>query len=220
MSPTLEIVLWWVAFAGAHLVLSSLPVRTRLVAAMGERVFQGFYSLVVLGLFIPLVGTYFTHKHAGPVLWSIPSVPPVRWIMYAGVAVAFVLVVGSQVTPSPANLVPGEARPRGVLRITRHPFVMGTALWALIHLVANGTATAVAFFGGFVAFGLVGAKHQDARKIAANVPGYREFCAATPFLPFTGRETLRGLRELAPAAAIGVAATVVVRYFHATWFGG
>jgi uncharacterized membrane protein len=220
MSPTLEIVLWWVAFAGSHLVLSSLPVRTRLVAAMGERVFQGLYSLVVLGLFIPLVATYFTHKHAGAVLWSIPSVPPVRWIMYAGVAVAFVLVVGSQVTPSPANLVPGEARPRGVLHITRHPFVMGTALWALIHLVANGTATAVAFFGGFVVFGLVGARHQDARKIASNVPGYREFCAATPFLPFTGKETLRGLRELAPAAAIGVAATVVVRYFHASWFGG
>jgi len=44
--------------------------------------------------------------------------------------------------------------------------------------------------------------------------------AATPFLPFTGGETLRGLREAAPAAVIGVAATVVVRYFHAAWFGG
>ncbi len=220
MSPTLQVLLWWVAFAGAHLLLSSLPVRTRLVAAMGERVFQGFYSLVVLGLFIPLVGAYFAHRHTGSLLWSIPPSPLVHWIMYLGIAVAFVLVVGSQVTPSPANLLPGEARPRGVLRITRHPFVMGTALWALVHLVANGTATAVAFFGGFLVFGLVGAKHQDARKIASNVPGYREFCAATPFLPFIGGEPLRGLRELAPAAAIGVAATVVVRYFHAAWFGG
>jgi len=220
MSPTLEIVLWWVAFAGSHLLLSSLPVRSRLVAVMGERVFQGLYSLVVLGLFIPLVRAYFAHKHTGLLLWSIPPSLLVRWIMYVGIALAFVLVVGSQVTPSPANLVPGEARPRGVLRITRHPFVMGTALWALIHLLANGTATGVAFFGGFVIFALVGAKHQDARKIATNVPGYREFCAATPFLPFTGGETLRGLREAAPAAVIGVAATVVVRYFHAAWFGG
>jgi len=202
MSPTLEIVLWWVAFAGSHLLLSSLPVRSRLVAVMGERVFQGLYSLLVLGLFIPLVWAYFAHKHTGPLLWSIPPSLLVRWIMYVGIALAFVLVVGSQVTPSPANLVPGEARPRGVLRITRHPFVMGT------------------FFGGFVIFALVGAKHQDARKIATNVPGYREFCAATPFLPFTGGETLRGLREAAPAAVIGVAATVVVRYFHAAWFGG
>src|SRR5207245_8049288 len=77
-----------------------------------------------------------------------------------------------------------------------------------------------AFCGGFVIFALVGAQHQDARKIATNVPGYREFCAATPFLPFTGGETLRGLREAAPAAVMGVAATVVGRYCHAAWFGG
>jgi hypothetical protein len=31
---------------------------------------------------------------------------------------------------------------------------------------------------------------------------------------------MRGLRELAPAGAIGIAATVVVRHFHAAWFGG
>jgi uncharacterized membrane protein len=221
MSPTLEVALWWVAFGGSHLLLSSLPVRNRLVALLGERVFQGLYSLVVLGLFIPLVLAYFAHKHTGTVLWSFPPGPLVRWTMYVGIAAAFVLIVCSQVTPSPANLVPGEARPRGVLRITRHPFIMGTALWALLHLLPNGTATDVAFFGGFVIFSLVGAWHQDARKLATNVPGYRAFCAATPFLPFTGADTLRGLRELAPAAlAIGIAATVVVRYFHAAWFGG
>jgi len=220
MSPTLEIVLWWLAFAGSHLVLSSSPIRGRLVGSIGERAFQGLYSLVVLALFIPLVRAYFVHKHDGALLWSIPPGPLVHAVFYFGVAVAFVLVVGSQVTPSPANLVPGEPTARGVLRITRHPFVMGTALWAVVHLVANGTSTAVAFFGGFVAFGLVGAWHQDARKIAAAVPGYREFCASTPFLPFAGRGTLRGLREAAPAAVIGVATTVAVRYFHAAWFGG
>ena len=220
MSPTLEVVLWWAAFAGAHLGLSSLPIRNRLVARLGDRVFQGFYSLVVLGLFIPLVLAYFANKHSGPVLWSIPPGPVLRWTMYVGIAMAFVLVIGSQVTPSPANMIPGEPRPRGVLRITRHPFVMGTALWALVHMLGNGSATDVAFFGGFVVFGLVGAWHQDQRKLAIGLPGYREFVAATPFLPFTGAGTFRGLREIAPAAAIGIVATVVVRHFHASWFGG
>ena len=220
MSPTLEVVLWWVAFAGAHLVLSSLPIRSRLVARLGDRVFQGFYSMVVLGLFIPLVLAYFAHKHTGPVLWSIPPGPVLRWTMYVGIAIAFVLVVGSQVTPSPANLIPGEPRPRGVLRITRHPFIMGTVVWALVHMLGNGSATDVAFFGGFVVFGLVGAWHQDQRKLATGVPGYREFVAATPFLPFTGGGTFQALREIAPAAAIGIVATVVVRHFHASWFGG
>ena len=45
MSPTLEVVLWWAAFAGSHLLMSSRPVRSRMVAALGERVFQGLYSL-------------------------------------------------------------------------------------------------------------------------------------------------------------------------------
>ena len=220
MSPTLAVVFWWAAFAGAHRGLSSLPVRNRLVAQLGDRVFQGFYSLVVLGLFIPLVLAYFANKHTGPILWSIPPGPVLRWTMYVGIAIAFVLVVGSQITPSPANMIPGEPRPRGVLRITRHPFVMGTALWALVHMLGNGSATDVAFFGGFVVFGLVGAWHQDRRKLAIGVPGYREFVAATPFLPFTGPGAFRGLREIAPAAVVGVAATVLVRHFHAAWFGG
>jgi hypothetical protein len=42
-----------------------------------------------------------------------------------------------------------------------------------------------------------------------------------PFLPFTGRATLRGLRDLFPTVAgVGILATVIVRWFHASWFGG
>jgi uncharacterized membrane protein len=219
MSPTLAVVLWWVAFAGAHLLLSSLPVRRRLIAGLGQPLFQGLYSVVVLGLFIPLLLVYFGHKHEGPQLWVVTPGPVLRWLLYVGLAFAAVLVVGSQITPSPSNLVPGAATPRGVLRITRHPFIMGTVLWALLHLVPNGSGTDVAFFGGFVAFGLVGARHQDARKIATGVPGYREFCAATPFLPFVGPGARPGLVELAPAVVLGVALTVVLRYYHAAWFG-
>jgi uncharacterized membrane protein len=220
MSPTLEVVLWWTAFAGSHLILSSLPVRRRLVARLGDRVFQGLYSLLVLALFVPLVLAYSANKHAGPVLWSIPPGPVLQWIVYVGSALAFVLFVGGFITPSPAMMVPGPPQPRGVLRITRHPVLMGTGLWALVHLPSNGSATDVAFFGGFVLFTLVGTWHQDRRKLAMGVPGYREFVAATPFLPFTRLGLLRGVRELAPAAAIGIVATVVVRHFHAAWFGG
>src|SRR5262249_54372314 len=79
---------------------------------------------------------------------------------------------------------------------------------------------AVAFFGGFVVFGIVGAWHQDRRKLATSLPGYREFCASAPFFPFTRPGALRGLRELTPAVAIGIAATIAVRYFHASLFGG
>jgi uncharacterized membrane protein len=215
------ITLLWLAFAGTHMGLSSLPVRQRLVARVGEAPFQGFYSLVAFACFVPLVWTFFRHKHAGRWLWVVQRGPALRWPMYAGMAVVFVLLVASFARPSPAAVVPGEARPVGVYRITRHPLLMAIALFGALHLLPNGSSTDVAFFGGSVAFALAGAWHQDRRKLALGTPGFREFHAATPFLPFTGRDTLRGLRELSPAViAAGLVTAAVVRWFHPVWFGG
>lgn len=220
MSPTTVIMLLWLGFAGSHLGLSSTPVRSRLVAKIGEQPFLGLYSLVAFVFFIPLVWVYFANEHVGPWLWGRPSSTLVLWLLYLGMGVAFVLVVSSLVQPNPSLLGSKGGAARGVFRIARHPLFMGIALWAALHLVVNGGASDVAFFGGMLAFSLVGAKHQDQRKLATNVRGYREFHAATPFLPFTGRETLQGLRELSPlAVAIGVGLTVALRVFHSTLFG-
>ena len=81
-------------------------------------------------------------------------------------------------------------------------------------------AADAAFFGGLLAFAVVGSLHQDARKLATGVPGYREFHDATVLVPFTGEGLFQGLRELSPwAVVIGVSLTVVLRVFHGTLFG-
>ncbi len=221
MAPELEIALLWVAFAVTHMSLSSLPVRRRLVATLGEGPFQGLYSVVALAIFVPLVWIFFAHKHAGRWLWVIPRGPALRWPMYLGMGIAFVLMVASFVRPSPAGVVPGKARVEGVYRLTRHPLFMALAIFGALHMLPNGSAADVAFFGGLAAFALVGAWHQDRRKLALDVPGFRRFHAGTPFLPFTGREALRGLGELSPAVvAAGILTAALVRWFHPRWFGG
>ena len=221
MSPAARIALLWAGFTLTHVGLSSLPVRARLSARLGERAFQGVYSLVALAFFVPLVATFFAHKHDGRWLWVFTRGPALHWTLYVGMAIAFVLVVASLIRPSPAGVVPGDPTPRGVYRITRHPLVMGIALFGALHVLPNGTTADVAFFAGFVVFGLIGAWHQDRRKLALGLPGFAAFHAATPFLPFTGRETLRGLRELSPAVVgAGIVLTAVVRWFHPSWFGG
>lgn len=220
MSPTARILLLWLGFAGSHLTLSSVALRGRLVARLGENAFRALYSVVAFAFFIPLVVTYFRHKHDGPWLWTLPHNAALLWTMYVGMAFAFVLIVASFVRPSPAAVIPGDPTPRGVYRITRHPLMMGLALLGLLHLLPNGSSADVAFFGGLAAFALIGAAHQDRRKLVTGAPGFREFHAATPFFPFAGPEALRGIRELVPVAAAGIAATIVVRYFHASWFGG
>lgn len=221
MSATLAIIALWLGFAGSHMWLSSLPTRARLVARIGEGPFLGFYSLVSFAFFVPLVWTYFANKHAGPLLWSVPIGPLLRWAIYAGMAVAFVLIVAGLVRPSPASLMPGDATPRGAQRITRHPLFMGLGIFGLLHLIPNGHAADVAFFAGFPLFAVIGCRHQDERKLAAGPAGYAAFYRETPFLPFTGPATLRGIRELGTAALVGgVGTTVLLRWFHASWFGG
>ena len=83
----------------------------------------------------------------------------------------------------------------------------------------NGYASDVAFFAGFPLFALAGCWHQDRRKLATD-PEFRAFWEQTPFLPFAGRRTLRGLRELSPIAlGIGVVLTVFLRWYHGALFG-
>src|SRR5205823_1818869 len=139
MTPAATVALLWLAFAATHMGLSSVSVRAALVGRLGERPFQGLYSLVAFAVFVPLVWTFFAHKHAGHWFWVIERGPALRWPMYVGMAAAFVLIVTALVQPSPAGVVPGEARPRGIYRITRHPLVMGLALFATLHLIPNGS---------------------------------------------------------------------------------
>lgn len=221
MDPVLGIVLLWIAFTATHLGMSSLRLRPKLVGALGEIGFLALYSVVALVTFVPLIWLYFTSKHAGALLWYVPRGPLLTSVMYLGMGVAFVLLVSSFLRPSPGGIVPGDTTPRGVYRITRHPMVMSFVVFSLVHLLPNGSAADVAFFGGFALFALVGAAHQDQRKLAVGPPGYRDFYTHTPFFPFTGRDTFKGLRELSPIALIGgVATTALVLYFHSSWFGG
>ena len=46
MGAAAWIAFWWGMFAGTHMVLSSPPVRARLIDRVGEKAFVGFYSLV------------------------------------------------------------------------------------------------------------------------------------------------------------------------------
>src|SRR5262249_34848967 len=163
-----------------------LPVRQRLVNGLGAAAFQGLYSVLASAIFVPLVWTYFAHKHAGPLVWSIPIGTALRWTIYAAMAVAFVLMVSGLLHPSPAQMVSRDPTARGAERITRHPLFMGLGLFGLLHLIPNGNAADIAFFGGFPAFALIGCWHQDQRKLIAGPPEYPAYYATTPFLPFTG----------------------------------
>jgi uncharacterized membrane protein len=214
------IVVLWIAFAVTHMGLSSLSLRPRLLERLGERGFQGVYSLVALALFVPLVWVYASHKHAGPEIWSLGDLPGVQGIVSLGMVVALVLAVAGLLTPSPVSMLPGKTEVKGIFRITRHPLFMGMGIFGLMHLLgAEVHAGELAFFGGFVLFPLLGCRHQDQRKLVTAGEEFRRFHEQTPFLPFTGPGSLQGLKEMPLAIVVGIVATAILRYFHPTLFG-
>ena len=211
----------WVVFALTHVILSSNPLRPRAVRLFGERLFQGLYSLVAFAVFVPLVLVYSGNKDAGPVLWSVEPNLVIDIITRVGNTVAVMLVVAGIFRPSPTGVTGTPTRkPRGVQRITRHPLFMGIVLWALMHLLVNGLASDVVFFGGFVLFGLLGSWHQDHRQKALPDGAYAKFCEQSPFLPFTGGGIFKGLREIGVIPiVVGLLVAGLLSYFHAGLFG-
>ena len=216
MKETAVVLVLLLLFASSHMLLSSRAIRARLVARLGDRRFFVAYSVTALVFFAPLVYYYLTHRHAGPLLWSVPDSGAVELLLVLANVVGFVLLVAGVMTPSPASIAAAPRdEPRGAHRITRHAVFMGLGIWALAHAVSNGHASDVAFFGGTVAFVLIGSWHQDRRKLAGGDPRFERFHAATAFLPFTGKGALRGLMELPPVAVIiGIATALIARYLH------
>ena len=202
--------------ASSHMLLSSPPIRARLVARLGERRFLAAYSVVALVFFVPLFHHYFTHRHLGPQLWAVPDSGTVEVLLVFANATGLVMLVAGLWNQ---RLAPFKGKPReeptGVYRITRHPVFMGTSVMALVHAIPNGYGSDVAFFGGIAVFSLVSCRYQDLRKLAAGDPAFRRFYAATSFLPFAGRGAMRGLRELPPLAVmVGIAVAAAVRCLH------
>jgi uncharacterized membrane protein len=218
VAPTIAAL--WALFLTTHVSLSSQRLRPILVKTLGEGGFLGAYSLLALAIFIPLVWIYGTNKHAGAFLWYGSPIEWMRPIVYVAMALAFVLVIGGNLNPSPASLAPGGGLIRGVLRITRHPLFMGFGLFGLLHLcVARVNEAELAFFGGLPVVALIGCWHQDRRKLATDGESFRKFYERTSFLPF-GRGDFRGLIDPPLALGIGIAATVLLRIFHPAIFGG
>lgn len=219
MQAALLIAVLWVAFAASHMALSATPVRTKLVAAMGEWPFRGLYSGAAFAVFIPLVWVYYQNMHAGPLLWQVPDNDAVQALLLLGNALAFILIAAGYFHPSPAVVGIKRVLHRPVHDITRHPLFMGIGLWGLVHLVPNGYASDVTFFAGFPLFALIGCWHQDLRHKKTRGESYRRFLTGTPFIPLTGKHTLRGLRHFSlPATLAGIAVAVVLGVFHADWF--
>jgi uncharacterized membrane protein len=226
MDPLVATVLLAILFIGTHVGLATEPVRPRLVAALGEWGFRGLFFAIAAAAFTWLVVVYADHRTAGPPGPGLGASTPWRAILSALAVVGVTLMVASlagyPATPY-ADDHPSRIRPpRGLERVTRHPFFVGTALFAMSHALLAAHAIGAVLMGALALLAMAGPIHQDAKLRRLRGPAFDGYVRATSTVPFAailaGRQRLV-LRELPLGAlAAGLAVAVGLRAMHAEIF--
>ncbi len=129
-------------FLGAHSTrIIADEWRSAMVARLGLNRWKGLYSLISLIGFVLIVWGYGRARAEAVSLWSPPA-----WTAHVAALLtvpAFVLLAATYV---PRNQIQAALH---------HPMVIGVQLWALAHLLANGTLPAAVLFGAFLAWALL-----------------------------------------------------------------
>ena len=152
-----------------------------------------------------------------------------RGVHDAGILVvlaAFLLGVPGLMMPSPTSVKQEGAvgnGAHGVLRITRHPFLWGVALWSGFHLAANGDLASVILFGTFFVLALSGTVSIDAKRRRKLGAAWDAFAANTSNLPFaailSGRTSFRAREYFDWRFFVTLLIFAVVLFGHARVIG-
>jgi uncharacterized membrane protein len=215
-----------VFFLGIHFGVSGTRLRDRLVGAIGERAFLGSFAVASLAGLVWMGAAYSRAPHVplwGQLIVLNPLATPL-------VLIAFAFIVIGISTPSPTKVgmesqLTRAVQVRGMTRITRHPFLWGTALWALVHFVINGDAAAAILFGSLLLLAIGGTASIDAKRRRNYGEQWEQFARETSNVPFAaiaaGRNRLGpALREIGfvrPLIAIAIFAAFFA--LHGRLFG-
>lgn len=175
------------AFVGGHFLLSSKAMRDSLIDRLGNGGFRIAYSAVAGAALVWVLLAYgrapYIEVWNPPVfLYHIPLLimPVAVFLVVAGVTTRSATAIGGDQMDAPDPIVPNS----GILRITRHPFLWGVALWALAHLLVNGDAASILLMVGILILCLGGMAHIDARRAASMGPAWGPIQMTTSAIPF------------------------------------
>lgn len=134
----LLLVLGLAIFLGIHLVPTRPDLRARFVKRFGEGGYKALFSAASLAGLVLIVWGYGAARAAGAVvLWD----PPVFTRHLAATLLIPVFPILF------AAYLPGRIK-----ATLKHPMLTAVKLWALAHLIANGTLPDLVLFGGFLGY--------------------------------------------------------------------
>jgi uncharacterized membrane protein len=220
----LQILLAALFFVGIHLFVSGTGLRDRIVGVIGELGFQGVFSVASLAGIVWLSMSWSGADAAAP-LWNGAALRPV---VIALTFVAFLFAAIGLTTPSPTatggeGQLDSDEPARGILRVTRHPFLWGVALWGLCHVLVNPDPPSLVFFAAFLVLALTGPASIDRKRARKHGERWEKFAAVTSNVPFAAIAAGRNRLALGELGLWRIALAVVLYglflTFHPLLFG-
>ncbi|MFM8006060.1 MAG: NnrU family protein, partial [Dolichospermum sp.] len=169
------------------------------------------FALVSLPLAVLLIVYFFNHRYDGWQLWQVQGIPGVGTLVWILSAVSFLFLY-----PATFNLLEIAAiqKPQvhlyetGIIRITRHPQMVGQIIWCIAHTLWLGTSFTVVTSIGLILHHLFGVWHGDRRLSQRYGEAFALLKQRTSIIPFQaiidGRQSLNWQEFLRPAY-LGVA---------------
>ncbi|TRU31918.1 MAG: hypothetical protein EWV50_17660 [Microcystis aeruginosa Ma_MB_F_20061100_S20] len=208
-------------FAVAHSGLASLRMRGE--AIIGARLYRVLFALVSIPLAVILVVYFFNHRYDGLLLWQVQGVTGVKTLVWILSAISFFFLY-----PATFNLLEIAAiqKPQvhlyetGILRVTRHPQMVGQVIWCIAHTLWLGTSFTLLTSLGLIAHHLFAVWHGDRRledRYGEAFLKIKERTSVVPFLAIIdGRQSLKWQEFLRPAY-LGVTGFIILLWWGHTW---
>ena len=213
------------AWFAIHAFVAGSELRWWLVQRVGQRAFSVFFSLLSLATLLFLIDAYRKASVSFYPLWFTPRI--IRYLPLAVMPFALTLLVGAFSVPNPTavgaeRVLERTDAARGVLRITRHPFLWAVALWSGAHLLVTGHVTAILFFGSLLFTALRGTSSIDEKRRRTNKAEFTRYLAVTSNVPFSA--IIQGknrfvLSELWVPLVIAALLMAVLLHVHSRLFG-
>ena len=172
-----------IIFIGIHLVPWFPAFKASLTNKMGANGYKAMFSIVsFIGLGLIIYGKAYAE--------FIPVYDPPSWGRHFVMAAMLLVLI----------LFPAANMPTNIKRFIRHPMLVGTLLWGVAHLTANGDKASVILFGSLGVYAI----------LAMWSANNRGATTSTQVVPFT--------KDLIVIVA-GLIAYALLASFHGTLFG-
>lgn len=201
-----------VGFGLTHSGLASLRLAAE--KRLGARLYRVIFALASITVAVIVIGYFLKHRYDGVQLWQLQGTPGLKGFVWVLSAISFIFLY-----PATFNLLEIAAiqKPQvhlyetGIIRISRHPQMVGQVIWCIAHLLWVGTSFTLATSLGLIGYHLFGVWHGDQRLARRYGDAFTAVKARTSVVPFLaiaqGRQTFK-IQEFLKPAYLGIAGFV------------